>query len=72
MNMHEHLPRASGRIVRWRGEAQSSEFPRRREREKKESEWEGAGKDALADIKITEVGKKSTNNTLQCSGAESI
>lgn len=43
-----------------------------RERERKESEWEVAGKDALADIKITEVGKKSTNNTLQGSGAESI
>lgn len=52
------------------GETQSSEFPRRKR--KKESEWEVAGKDALADIKITEVNKESTNNTLQGSGAESM
>lgn len=38
----------------------------------KDSKREAAGMDALAVIKISKVGKKSTNNPLQGSGAESI
>lgn len=59
-----------GELLGGGGETQSSEF--RRRKRKKESEWEVAGKDALADIKITEVDKESTNNTLQGSGTESM